>query len=73
MKPNSYIRVKVDTESLTVSAHASVQSPSGHWVWEDLELTTEIPLDVLDKGEQVTLDNVETNMETETGLEQHTL
>ncbi len=76
VKPNNYIRVKVDTESLTVSAHASVQSPSGRWVWEDLELTTEIPLDVLDKGEQVTLDTdaeAETIMDTETVLEQQTL
>jgi hypothetical protein len=76
VKPNNYIRVKVDTENLTVTAHASVQSPSGRWVWEDLELTTEIPLDVLDKGEQVTLDNdteTESNMETETGAEQHAL
>jgi len=76
VKPNNYIRVKVDTENLTVSALASVQSPSGRWIWEDLELSTEIPLDVLDKGDQVTLENDsenETNMETEAGLEQQTL
>jgi hypothetical protein len=76
VKPNNYIRVKVDSENLTVSAHASVQSPSGRWIWEDLGLSTEIPLDVLDKGDQVTLDNDpegENNMETEAGLEQQTL
>jgi hypothetical protein len=56
LKPNCYIRTKVDTDKMLVVAHASFQNEAGRWVWEDLHLDREIPLDVLDKPDQVTLE-----------------
>jgi hypothetical protein len=41
---------------MLVVAHASLQNEAGRWVWEDLHLDREIPLDVLDKPDQVTLE-----------------
>ena len=55
-KPDTYIKVKVDTEKMKVTAHASVKGDNGRWVWEDLKLSQDIPLDILEQPEKVTLE-----------------
>ncbi len=55
-KPDTYSKVKVDTEKMKVTAHASVKGDNGRWVWEDLKLSQDIPLDILEEPEKVTLE-----------------
>ena len=57
--PGNFIRVKVDAENLKVSAAASIHQGNNKYKWEDLNISTDIPLDVLDKTIQVTLDTEE--------------
>jgi hypothetical protein len=57
--PGNFIRFKVDAENLKVSAAASIHQGNNKYKWEDLNISTDIPLDVLDKTIQVTLDTEE--------------
>jgi len=72
-KPDHYIRVKVDSAKMTVSAQASIKNENGKWGWEDLDISHKIPLDILEHPEQVTLEQMEQDNETETSSGQHTL
>jgi len=72
-KPEHYIRVKVDSTKMTVSAQASIKNPNGRWGWEDLDISHNIPLDLLEHPEQVTLDQMDQDTETETSSGQHAL
>ncbi len=60
-KPGHFILAKVNAELLTVSAHAS---ENGKWV--DLNVTKCIPLNILDRFEQMEADS---DMEEETTTE----
>jgi hypothetical protein len=61
VKPGHFILAKVNTEHLTVSAHAS---ENGRWV--DLNVSKEIPLNILDRFEAMEADS---EMEEETSTE----
>jgi hypothetical protein len=61
VKPGHFILAKVNTEQLTVSAHAS---ENGRWV--DLNVNKEIPLNILDRFEVMEADS---DMEEETSTE----
>jgi hypothetical protein len=51
-KKDCFILAKVNVENLTVSAHASENNK-----WIDLELTKDIPLDILDRYEAMEAEN----------------
>ena len=53
-KNGCFIRVKVNTEKLTLEAHASVGQEKK--TWEDLQLTRDIPLNILDRYEAMDAD-----------------
>jgi hypothetical protein len=57
--PGNFVRVKVDTENMKVTAAASIPQGNNKYKWEDLNISADIPLDVLDKTVQVTLDTEE--------------
>jgi len=61
VKPGNFILAKVNTDQLTVSAHAS---ENGKWV--DLNMSKEIPLNILDRFEAMEADS---EMEEETSTE----
>ncbi len=65
--------MKVDSAKMTVSAQASIKNENGKWGWEDLDISHKIPLDILEHPEQVTLEQMEQDNETETSSGQHTL
>jgi hypothetical protein len=60
-KPGRFILAKVNAEKLTVSALASENNS-----WVDLNITKEIPLNILDRFETMEADS---DMEAETGTE----
>ena len=53
-KNGCFIRVKVNIEKLTLEAHASVGQETKSW--EDLQLTRDIPLNILDRFEAMDAD-----------------
>jgi hypothetical protein len=57
--PGNYVRVKVDAENMKISAAASIHQGNNKYKWEDLNIISDIPLDILDKTVQVTLENEE--------------
>ncbi len=57
--PGNYVRVKVDAENMKISAAASINQGNNKYKWEDLNIVSDIPLDILDKTVQVTLENEE--------------
>jgi hypothetical protein len=61
VKQGHFILAKVNVEKLTVSALASENNS-----WTDLNLTKEIPLNILDRFEQMEADS---NMEAENTVE----
>jgi hypothetical protein len=63
VKPDTYIKAKVNTEKMKVSALASIKSDSGRWTWEDLNISHDIPLDILEQPEKVTLESMDHDSE----------
>jgi hypothetical protein len=55
--PGNYIKVKVDTDKMMVSAIASVKQDNNKYVWQDLNLCCDIPLDILDWKDKVSETN----------------
>jgi hypothetical protein len=47
--PGNYIQVKVDTDKMKVTARASINKGNNRYEWEELDMDTNIPEDVLDK------------------------
>jgi hypothetical protein len=72
-KPDTFIRVKVDSAKMTVTAHASIKNSNGKWVWEDLDISHPIPLDLLEHPDQVTLEQMDQDLENETSSAHNTL
>jgi hypothetical protein len=63
VKPDTYIKVKVDTEKMKVSALASIRNDSGRWTWQDLNISHDIPLDILEQPDKVTLEAMDHDSE----------
>ena len=59
-KNGCFIRVKVNTEKLTLEAHASVGQEKK--TWEDLQLTRDIPPNILDRYEAMDADMEDTSL-----------
>jgi len=62
--PGNYIQVKIDTDNMKLTARASVHKGNNKYEWEELDMDTIIPEDVLDKV-VVARDEEEESMESQ--------